>query len=345
MSKEFPDALLKSVSRSFYLSLRILPASVRSVMGLGYLLCRAADTIADQRLGSLLERRAALQKLDQLLRSFPLSTKKVEEFTASLPANLSIPPSAEGQLLTRFRDLMDLLNTFARTDQALLQQVAQGVIKGMDFDLQTFGDTPENVKALTTNKELETYIGWIGGEPGRFWTEVIFHHLWDPGLSNRDTLLQHGINFGKGLQMVNILRDVPADLKNGRCYLPEERLIEVRLTVNDLLDKNSNSAFLPLYHQLIDETIARLRHGFLYLEKLPKKFFRLRASIWWPLMIGLKTLGKLRKTPDILGASEIVKITRGEIYRLIALSVFILPFNKMLRDEVEFASETASSRI
>ena len=47
------DALLgvtlRSVSRSFYLSLAILPRSLREPIGLAYLLARAADTVADTR--------------------------------------------------------------------------------------------------------------------------------------------------------------------------------------------------------------------------------------------------------------------------------------------------------
>ena len=46
-----PDDLLKdllrSVSRSFYLTLRVLPKSIRPQIGLAYLLARATDTIAD----------------------------------------------------------------------------------------------------------------------------------------------------------------------------------------------------------------------------------------------------------------------------------------------------------
>src|ERR1700677_146430 len=42
--------LLKGVSRSFYLTLRVLPAGMRDPISLGYLLARAADTIADTSL-------------------------------------------------------------------------------------------------------------------------------------------------------------------------------------------------------------------------------------------------------------------------------------------------------
>src|ERR1700674_3939782 len=40
-------ALLKGVSRSFYISVRFLPRRIRMAIALGYLLARASDTIAD----------------------------------------------------------------------------------------------------------------------------------------------------------------------------------------------------------------------------------------------------------------------------------------------------------
>ena len=51
--------LLKGVSRSFYLTMRVLPAGMRDPVGEAYLLARAADTIADTALISP-ERRLAL---------------------------------------------------------------------------------------------------------------------------------------------------------------------------------------------------------------------------------------------------------------------------------------------
>ena len=44
---ELGGPLLKSVSRSFYLTIRILPARLQAPIGLAYLLARASDTIAD----------------------------------------------------------------------------------------------------------------------------------------------------------------------------------------------------------------------------------------------------------------------------------------------------------
>ena len=41
--------VLKGVSRSFYLTIRVLPKALREPVGLAYLLARAGDTIADRR--------------------------------------------------------------------------------------------------------------------------------------------------------------------------------------------------------------------------------------------------------------------------------------------------------
>src|SRR5687767_2210133 len=58
-----PLALLKAVSRSFYLSIRLLPAGLRRPIALAYLLARATDTIADTAPLPSNERLAHLQAL------------------------------------------------------------------------------------------------------------------------------------------------------------------------------------------------------------------------------------------------------------------------------------------
>ena len=61
--KNLRGPLLRSVSRSFYLSLRILPGPLRDPLTLGYLLARATDTIADTPEPSIAIRTKALREL------------------------------------------------------------------------------------------------------------------------------------------------------------------------------------------------------------------------------------------------------------------------------------------
>ena len=57
------DALLRATSRSFYLTLRVLPRAIRPQIGLAYLLARATDTIADTKIVPVERRLEALRAL------------------------------------------------------------------------------------------------------------------------------------------------------------------------------------------------------------------------------------------------------------------------------------------
>ena len=65
-SNQMLTALLRDVSRSFYLTLRVLPAAIRPQIGLAYLLARTTDTIADTELVPVEGRLAALEKEDRI---------------------------------------------------------------------------------------------------------------------------------------------------------------------------------------------------------------------------------------------------------------------------------------
>jgi len=59
--------VLKGVSRSFYLTLRVLPKNLRDPIGVAYLLARTADTLTDRRragfTGARLEESLAVYEL------------------------------------------------------------------------------------------------------------------------------------------------------------------------------------------------------------------------------------------------------------------------------------------
>ena len=55
--------LLRDVSRSFYLTLRVFPGAVRKQIGLAYLLARTTDTVADTEIVPMQQRLEALERL------------------------------------------------------------------------------------------------------------------------------------------------------------------------------------------------------------------------------------------------------------------------------------------
>jgi farnesyl-diphosphate farnesyltransferase len=129
-----------------------------------------------------------------------------------------------------------------------------------------------------------------------------------------------GVRFGKGLQLVNILRDLPADLRKGRCYPPLARLAEMGLKPSDLLAPANEPKFRPLYHRYLDLTERHLAAGWLYTESIPRGQIGIRLACAWPILIGTETIRRLRME-NVLDPARRVKVSRAEVRALIARSV------------------------
>src|SRR5271154_6940084 len=109
--------LLKATSRSFYLTLRVLPAAVRPQIGLAYLLARTTDTIADTELVPLAQRLNALQKFRERIlvqSSAPLNFGELAEKQDF---------SAEKLLLEKVESSLAALQDFSAQDQKLIRDV------------------------------------------------------------------------------------------------------------------------------------------------------------------------------------------------------------------------------
>ena len=170
--KELPDDLLKATSRSFYLTLRVLPARVRPQIGLAYLLARTTDTIADTELVPLAQRFDALQKLRERMlgqSSAPLNFGELARQQAS---------SAERLLLEKVEDSHALLQTLSPADLKLVRDVLVTITSGQELDLRRFVNaSAENIVALGTAVALDDYTYRVAGCVGEFWTKIGRAHL------------------------------------------------------------------------------------------------------------------------------------------------------------------------
>jgi farnesyl-diphosphate farnesyltransferase len=133
-----------------------------------------------------------------------------------------------------------------------------------------------------------------------------------------------GVRFGKGLQLVNILRDIPADLQKGRCYIPSKRLEAIGLAPADLLRPENEPRFRPLYNQYLDLAESHLEAGWKYTNLIPFGQMRLRLACAWPILIGQRTLGRLR-SGNVLDGAHRIKVPRGEIRQIMLRSLVYYP--------------------
>jgi farnesyl-diphosphate farnesyltransferase len=312
--------LLKDVSRSFYLTLRVLPAKIRPQIGLAYLLARTTDTVADTGLVALDKRFEALA----LLKSRILGNSQSPINFTELSRHQGSP--AERILLENCESTLGLLQTLSPRDLQHVRDVLGTITGGQELDLQRFGGATVNrIAALHTAEELDDYTYRVAGCVGEFWTKMCLDHLFPKAGLDKSYLLANGIRFGQGLQLVNVLRDLPDDVRNGRCYLPADQLAACGLTPENLLKSENEMRVRPVYDAWLGRAEAHLFAGWGYTNALPRGSVRVRLACAWPIQIGIETIRLLRSSP-ILEPHTRAKVTRGEVKKLMLRSVALYPF-------------------
>lgn len=310
---------LRLTSRSFYLTLRVLPASVRAQIGLAYLLARTTDTIADTELVSLDRRLAALRELRE--RMLGRSAGRLD--FGELARQQGSP--GERVLLEQVESSLDLMEQLSVADLRLVRAVLDTITSGQELDLQRFGQAcAANPAMLQTEGELDDYTYRVAGCVGEFWTKICRANAFPNASLDEAQLLADGIRFGKGLQLVNILRDLPGDLRKGRCYLPAPQLAAVGLTPRDLLEAGAEKKLRPVFDPYLTRAAEHLAAGWRYTNTLPWRCARLRLACAWPVLIGVRTLARLR-IENPLDAARPVKVTRAEVRGILWRTVLLYP--------------------
>jgi len=298
---ELGKDVLKGVSRSFYLTLRLLPRPMRGAASLGYLLARTSDTLADTAAAPA---EARLLCLDWFSRAL---AGEEEEPRWPLPMLNAVGDLRERRLLESSGELFSWLGRLPSAEAALVREVVGTIIGGQRLDLERFcGAGGENPVALPDDAAVEDYAWRVAGCVGAFWTKLGFLTL-GPRFSRvpEALLLEKGIAYGKGLQLVNILRDLPSDLANGRCYLA-------------VPDPHDTKNLLEAQRRWVDRAAMWVSDGFSYADSLPSR--RLRAATVLPAMIARETLDRLRgATWETLQTR--IKVPRARVYLALARAV------------------------
>jgi len=313
--------LLQETSRSFYLTLRILPGRVRPQIGLAYLLARTTDTIADSEIVPVELRLRALRQLRERILG-----QRGEFLDFGELATRQGDP-AERRLLEACDHSLALLRELGAEDRERVRAVLTTIISGQELDLQRFADTSfeRGIVALANEAELDDYAYRVAGCVGEFWTKLCRAHLFPNARLDEARFQEDAIRFGKGLQLVNILRDLPVDLRKGRCYVPADSLAQGRLQPTDLLQPLNQPRFQPVYQRYLDVADAHLAAGWRYTNTIPRGQVRVRLACAWPVLIGMQTLRKL-SAENVLDANHRIKISRAEVRRIMIQSVLRYPW-------------------
>ncbi|RYD84824.1 MAG: squalene/phytoene synthase family protein [Verrucomicrobiaceae bacterium] len=309
-SRDLGGPILKAVSRSFYLSVRILPRELRAPVGLAYLLARASDTIADSSAASSEVRLRHLAAYNVMIQSG--STDGL----GLLQRDIQPDHPGERELIKQLDNCLAWQRSMEEADQAEIRSVMAKIIHGQTLDLQRFPEdsASSGTRALQTAAELEEYTYLVAGCVGEFWTRISVQHRPDYSRLPLPELTKLGVAYGKALQLVNILRDLPDDLRQGRCYLPADELAAAGIEPAQLLTNPTLAR--PVFAAWLERAGELLEAGRLYIRAIRPA--RVRIACYLPWYLGQKTLEMLRRqspleTPARLKVSR--KVVRAALLR------------------------------
>jgi len=283
--------------------MRLLPKAMREPVSLAYLLARASDTLADtEGLGADL-RHEMLLGFGEILHGADRAAWLVKLSDEVIPCQHH---QGEKSLLKMMDEVFAWFHDF-KDDQgyASILKVMDHILHGQRLDIERF-ELGQSTR-LTQDAELEEYCFLVAGCVGEFWTELGYISLPRFSSIEDERLKSMGINYGKGLQLINILRDLPSDLKQGRCYLPG-------------VDPSDRDAMMAEAARWRARARAYLGDGHAYAKSLKSK--RTRAATALPGLIGESTLDLL----DHASWAELeggVKVSRRDVYRVTWEAFFV----------------------
>ena len=352
--KKLLEDLLRGVSRTFYLTLRVLPDDLRHTVGLAYLLARAADTITDTRLLPPAQRLDLLLAYRDQVRG-PADLRVLQRIARALTEDQSSPEvvpepvQVEQTLLASLPEVFSLLEDLPDDDGRLVRSVLGTLTYGMESDLINFpGEDSGQISALEETADQDKYIYHVAGCVGQFWTEISMAHVSKLRKWDQHAMSELGVRFGKALQLTNILRDVPRDLRLGRSYLPMEQLEPLGFKPPDLLDVQSGPRAWPLLVDGINTALDHYSAAEAYLLAIPRGCFRLRLAALWPILIGLATLSQLAQDARHglwLHPDRPSRVSRRWVYRTVALSIPAVLSNLALRTWIHSLRRGVEARI
>jgi len=317
-TKAMSKDLLRSVSRSFYLSMKVLPLKMRDLISLAYLLARASDTIADTA-SAPPDLRLELLKI---IRNRIVDKGEASDELFNRVKKDFIPHQdhdGEKQLLIQLHSCFEWLSQMDHASQLMVTMVLGNITKGQIWDVERFAAGDQNRPGFVdTTEELEQYTYWVAGSVGEFWTEVGFSHggshFSNEGIKEMKEL---GRKYGQGLQLVNVLRDLGEDLHNGRCYLPKNEFSQQGW--NGEGGWPPNEMIIKVSEKWREQCREWIHAGQQYAKRVKPR--RVRFATVLPMLIAEKTVELLDEAgPEIL--QQKVKISRGEIRKLMARAIF-----------------------
>jgi farnesyl-diphosphate farnesyltransferase len=325
------ELLIKKVSRTFALSIRILPPALRAYTGHAYLICRLLDSIEDAPDLPIAKKREALDIAIESLSSFYKVGENSTYFTEI--ASQSRIKKWEKVLLTNSADLFGCFAVFPENIWKITRKWAAEMAKGMKK--YAFGKDKPGIR-LKTIAELDEYTYYVAGTVGNLLTDMFSRREHKIPIDRQKIMYQNAVQFGKALQLVNIIKDSRVDITEGRCYVPEELFRKYNSDINSFSDSRDTDNIKCIFLELIRYAEKYLEHAIEYIRAIPTKNWRIRLGCIWPVALAYKTLWWLEKNLDeFIKGSTTFKINRKDVKKTIRATLWAGFSNKYFETYVK----------
>ena len=309
------NTLLKENARTLYLSAKVMPSRQRKIFTVAYLLCRIADTITDIPFLPLKDRIYFIENYPNLVK-----TQSKELLAKYLALNLKAEQKYEKEiiLLENLPLCLDAYASLKEQEKKDILEVVTKVSAAMEWDLNYFADEEPTylLKAVPGDKETIDYCKHMGGAPGMFWAQLLLN-----GKENKK-FTEEACKIGIALQITNILKDIAADLKIGRIYLPITDLTKYGLMPQDLLEKKNYKLFFPILYKWLHFGLENIAVAPNFLKQIPFYKIFARAAVMWPVLWALETYQAILCSRNLLDIKYRPKFARKIIYK----TMFLTPF-------------------
>ncbi len=278
----YQKAILGSVSRTFALTIPLLPPPIEIVVGNTYLLCRIADTIEDAAALSPIEK----QDLSKLFLDVVLGAIPAASFvTPCLNALRGHSNIDELDLIAHTPTVLRILHTFPSRDQVAISRCVSIMSEGMSHFHNR--QTQEGLKDLA---EFEEYCYVVAGVVGELLTTIFGHYSpeFAEHIGGHEKL---AIEFGQALQMTNILKDSPEDYARGVSWSPAQM---------------SQAELLKIAYKKLQGSLS-------YILLIPKNEIGMRRFCLLAFGLAVMTLEKIAANKEFSNKAQ-MKLSRNTVW-------------------------------
>ena len=207
--------LLHKTSRTFALSIPLLPEPLQTEVAVAYLLFRIIDTFEDAVRWAPGRRAKALGLFAQQMKGDDPSG--LQELTSQWLADPPLEHAGYLELLARTPEVIEWQRQLRPAAADQLRRHVVRSARGMIAVVERIDD--HGVLQLMTLQDLRDYCYVVAGIVGEMLTELFL--IQSPSLKTvAGELRARAVEFGEALQLVNILKDSQADGAEKRSYLP-----------------------------------------------------------------------------------------------------------------------------